>query len=193
MPSNGLIKKGKGVYLGATAFCSMLFDMLSWDMDYSFRVPANILTKNGKSIILFDLDNYIGNVTSKAKSKTEIPPDNATINVITDVQEDTTGIFYAADDGEPQEVSDIQEMEEHFRHLAEIEKKSYGTPAFEHNSDIRLPETDEEDENDFSAEAIPLDVDHRIDSDVVEALHSKLMEEMFAPANDPPKDGESGR
>lgn len=186
-------KKGKGVCLGATAFCSMLFDMLSWDMDYSFRVPANILTKNGKSIILFDLDNYIGNVTSKAKSKTEIPPDNATINVIADVQEDTTGIFYAADDGEPQEVSDIQEMEERFHHLAEIEKKSYGTPAFEHNSDIQLPETDEEDENDFSAEAIPLDVDHSIDSDVVEALHSKLMEEMFASANDPPKDGESGR
>ena len=87
-------------------------------------------------------------------------------------------IFYAADDEEPQAVEDTEEMERKLREIAEYEKRNFGTPAFEHNGNVRLPSIDDDGEWDVMVAARVLGDDHRVDETIVEALQDEMLDAM---------------
>ena len=64
------------------------------------------------------------------------------------------------------------------RELAEIERRTFGTPVFEHKGDVRLPSIDDEGEWDVMAVPRILGDDHRVDEEVVDALQDQLLESM---------------
>lgn len=182
-------KKGKGAYISSKAFCTILYEILGWDTDYAFRVPAILRKKGDESILLFDLDNYIGRELPRRKPTAE---EEADADVERRMESDETkGIFFGADDEEPQPVEDTEEMERRLREMAEYEKRNFGTPAFEHNSDFRLTAIDDEGEWDVMAEARTLGGDHRVDEITIEALQDEMLEAMIA-AEDEDDDEEGG-
>ena len=69
-------------------------------------------------------------------------------------------------------------MERKLRALAEYEKRNFGTPAFEHEGDIRIPSIDDDGEWDVMVEARVLGDDHRVDEAIVEALQDEMLETM---------------
>ena len=89
------------------------------------------------------------------------------------------GIFYGAEDDEPQEVVDTEDMELRLRELAEYEKRHFGPPAFEHSGNVRLPAIDDNGEWEVMAEARVLGDDHRVDERIVEALQEEMMDAMI--------------
>ena len=89
------------------------------------------------------------------------------------------GIFYAPDDEEPQEVTDTEEMERRLRAIAEYEKRNFGTPAFEHDGNVRLPAIDDNGEWEVMAEARVLGDDHRVDEELVVAIQDSMLEAMI--------------
>ena len=170
---------GKGKCAGASAFCRILFSILGWDENYSYRVPCTVRSKGDEAVLFFDLDNYIGTVNSRKgeKANEEIA---AVEEAIRAESEDTRGIFFAADDDEePQEIEDTEEMERRLQELAEIERRTFGTLVFEHSGDIRLPAIDDDGEWDVMAEPRILGEDHRVDDAVVESLHDELLEALI--------------
>ena len=84
--------------------------------------------------------------------------------------DDTKGIFYAPDDDEPQEVTDTEEMERKLQAIAEYEKRNFGTPAFDHDGDVRLPAIDDNGEWEVMADARVIGEDHRVDEGILEAI-----------------------
>ena len=174
--------KGRGAYIAARAFCSILYEILGWDTDYAFRVPATLRKKDNERILFFDLDNYIGRELPGSKNPWE---DEADAEVERRVEtDDTKGIFFGAEDEEPQPVEDTVEMERKLQEMAEYEKRNFGTPAFEHNSEFRLTAIDDEGEWEVMADAHPLDGDHRVDESAIEALQDEMLEAMIAEEND---------
>ena len=170
-------RDGKGTTIGAKAFCSILYEILGWDETYAYRLQAIVRRKNDEAVIFFDLDNYIGVELAKYVEETvgASVPDSA----VRVEKEETRGIFFGADDAEPQEVEDTAEMEQRFREMAEWEKRNFGTPVFEHNSDFRLTAIDEG-EWDVMREARPLGSDYRVDDAVVEAIQGRMLEVLEA-------------
>ena len=71
-------------------------------------------------------------------------------------------------------------MDRKLRELAEIEKRTFGTPVFEHKGDVRLPSIDDEGEWDVMAMPKVLGDNHRVDEEVVGALQDQLLESMMA-------------
>lgn len=179
---------GNSVQLGAKAFCTQLFDMLNWDESYTFRVPAMLRTRGDEKVLFFDLDNYIGHEnTAKAEAPAEVQPEI----IEAEEEEDMQGFFYAADEDEGIEITeDAGEIERRVRERIEREKRTYGTPAFEHNSSTRLPMIDDDGEWDVMAEAVVLDSDHTVDAYTIEKLQDDMMEALFAPATEPDEDGD---
>ena len=167
--------KGKSVSFGSKAFCTILYNLLDWDEEYTFRVPAIVRRRGEEIVLFFDLDNYVGKITGK-RIPVQEPAVAETGNPVTENNEDTKGIFYAADDEEPQTIEDTEEMERKLREIAEYEKRNFGTPAFEHNGEIRLPSIDDYGEWDVMADARVLGEDHRVDDAVVEALQDEMLE-----------------
>ena len=168
--------KGKSVSFGSKAFCTILYTLLDWNPEYTYRVPAIVRTKDGETIIFFDLDNFIGKITVKRQPEQETGTE-AESPAFSD-SEETKGIFYAADDEEPQAIEDTEEMERKLRAIAEYEKRNFGTPAFEHDGDIRIPSIDDDGEWDVMVAARVLGDDHRVDEAIVEALQDEMLEAM---------------
>ena len=98
------------------------------------------------------------------------------------VPEANSSIFFSAED-EPQPLEDTEALQRKLDALAELEKHTFGKPAFDHDSDVRLPEGEDWD---LMAEARVLDIDHTVDEGVVNALLDDLIES-GAPAP-PPRD-----
>ena len=167
-------EKGASVYLSSRAFCRMLYGMLDWDPEYGYRVPAVLRSKDGESVLFFDLDNYIGREIGRRREVTD--GEEAEPETQERTEEDTHGIFYAAEDDEPEEVVDTEEMERRLKELAEREKRTFGTPVFEHNGMIRLPAIDEDGEWDVMAETRVLGTDHRVAEHIVSDLQDRLFE-----------------
>ena len=71
-------------------------------------------------------------------------------------------------------------MERRLRALAEAERRTFGTPVFEHGGDIRLPAIDDEGEWDVMVKARPLGEDYRVDETVIGALQEELLEALIA-------------
>lgn len=180
--------KGKSVYLGSSAFCGLLFRILDWDEQYSFRVPASVRTNGENSVIFFDLDNYIGHETV-SKAETDEQPDASSL-VVSEDREDAKGIFFSADDEEePQELEKIEEMEARLSQLADEHRKHFGTPVFEHKSGIRLQDFPE-DEWDLLAEAVPMDDTHRVDENIILQLRDDMEEALYTTCDDDEEDEE---
>ena len=182
-------QKGKGRHISAKAFCTILYEILGWNKDYAFRVPAVLRTKGEESILLFDLDNYLGRELPKRKPQTD-----ATSGIETERRvesEETRGIFFGAEDEEPEVVSDTEELERKQQEYAEYEKRNFGTPAFEHNSEFRLTAIDDNGEWDVMAEARILGSDHRVDESEIFALQDEMMEALAASEENDDEEGGS--
>ena len=172
-------KRGKGTTIGAKAFCTILYEALGWDTDYAFRVPAILRRKGDERVLLFDLDNYIGRELPKKKAaEAEQTDEGATERRVE--TEETKGIFFGAEDEEPQAIEDAEEMEQRFREYAEYEKRNFGTPAFEHDSEFRLSAIDDQGEWEVMAETITLGSDHRVDEREILALQDEMLEALAA-------------
>ncbi|MBR3367832.1 MAG: hypothetical protein IKG66_08620, partial [Lachnospiraceae bacterium] len=129
------------------------------------------------SILLFDLDNYIGKEIGRKPPAVLQPEDGAPAEIVEEEPEDTTGFFYSAKD-EAQAIEDTEEMKRRMELIAEYEEKRFGTPFAEFDDDVRLPECDGN--WDIMAEARPLDIDHSVDEEVISSLQDELLEELIA-------------
>ena len=173
-------ENGKGRTISASAFCRVLFSVLGWDEGYRYRVPCSVRNRGDEAILFFDLDNYIGTEITHRGEMPEDAPCAAGV-AAREESEETRGIFFGADDEEePQKVEDTEEMERRLRALAEAERRTFGTPVFEHGGDIRLPAIDDEGEWDVMVKARPLGDDYRVDETVIGALQEELLEALIA-------------
>ena len=168
---------GRSVGVGATALCKTIFALQNWDTDYCFRVPVSVMQEDDHTILLFDLDNYIGKEIGKKPPAVLEPEDGAPAELPDEEPEDTTGFFYSAKD-EAQAIEDTEEMKRRMELIAEYEEKRFGTPFAEFDDDVRLPECDGN--WDIMAEARPLDIDHSVDESVITSLQDELLEELIA-------------
>ena len=163
-------KDGRGKRLSARFFCHILYELMGWDMDYAYTVPAVVRRHGNETVLFFDLDNYIGREIGK-KHLPEEPVPTVERRV---ESEETRGIFFGAEDDEPQPVEDTEDIQRRMQAFAEYEKRNFGTPAFEHNSEFRLTAIDDDGEWDVMTEARVLGDDHRVDQQEIEALHSAM-------------------
>ena len=164
-------------YKSAAPLCKVLYDSMGWETDYAFRVPCQAI-KNpnaavlGDTVLVFDLDNYVGRAMSK-KDEVIIARKEAAAN--TEEQEDAKSYYYPPDEDEPQEIRD---MEEKFQQAVEVNKKLFGTPAFQHNSGVRGLSAESSDEEwDMMVEARPLDITHTVDAGTVDDLLLEIMDD----------------
>ena len=174
-------KKGKGANVSAKAFCSILYEALGWDEGYAYRSPAIVRRRDGETILFFDLDNYIGRELCKRTAGEDTAPGQEPGRRME--SEETKGIFFGADD-EPQPIKDTEAMEQKLKEIAEYEKRNYGTPAFEHNSEFRLTAIDDDGEWEVMTEARVLGGDHRVDYSEIEALQEIMLDAMDAAEDD---------
>ena len=64
------------------------------------------------------------------------------------------------------------------RQAVEVNKKLFGTPAFQHNSGVRgLSAEGSEEEWDMMVEARPLDITHTVDAGTVDDLLLEIMDD----------------
>ena len=158
---------------GAAPLSKVIYSVMGWEQDYSFRIPCQTVSDGtpGHTVLVFDLDNYVGRSVSK-KDEAIIAIKEAEQN--TEEREDAASYYYPPDDDEPQEIRD---MEERFMQAVEVGRKTFGEPAFRHESGMRSIPTDSE--WDMMTEARPLDVTHTVNADDVDDLLLAIM-------NDPP-------
>ncbi len=157
---------------GASSLSKVLFATMGWEEDYSYRIPCQPLEEPNEEVVLFfDLDNYVGRAINKseeviiARKQVEMETDNS-----------RKSYFYPPeDDEEPQEIKD---MEEKFQKAVEMNKKIFGIPAFEHESNVRG--FSQGDTWDMMIPARPLDITHKVESATVDDLFDQIL-------NDPPK------
>ena len=158
---------------GAAPLSKVIYSVMGWEQDYSFRIPCQTVSDGtpGHTVLVFDLDNYVGRSVSK-KDEAIIAVKEAEQN--TEEREDAASYYYPPDDDEPQEIRD---MEERFMQAVEVGRKTFGEPAFKHESGMRSIPADSE--WDMMTEARPLDVTHTVNADDVDDLLLAIM-------NDPP-------
>ena len=157
---------------GASSLSKVLFATMGWEEDYSYRIPCKPLEGPNEEVVLFfDLDNYVGRAINKAE---EVIIARKQVEMETD----NTGKSYfypPEDDEEPQEIKD---MEEKFQKAVEVNKRIFGIPAFEHESNVRG--FSQGDTWDMMIPARPLDITHKVESATVEDLFDQIL-------NDPPQ------
>ena len=153
---------------GSSPLSKILYATMGWEEDYSYRIPCQPLTgPNSETVLFFDLDNYVGRAINKteeviiARKQAELEMDN-----------NGKSYFYPPeDDEEPQEIKDIEEK---FQKAVEINKKTFGVPAFEHQSTMRGFVQGET--WDMMTPARPLDINHKVDSNTVDELFLQVLD-----------------
>lgn len=163
---------GHSVHISAKAFCSILYEILGWEADYAYRVPVTVRTMNGQTILFFDLDNYIGREIGK--KDTAIRPVDAPAEARRESNE-TEGIFFGAEDEEVHVEESPEQQEQWQKVMAEYEKRSFGTPVFEHTNGFRVSSVDREDDWDVMTPARELGSRHRVGQDEIEALQDEML------------------
>ncbi len=165
-------------YKGAAPLCKVIYDLMGWETDYSFRVPCQVLRNPDhdsvvSAVLAFDLDNYIGRAMSR-KDEVIIAQKAAELSV--EQNEEAKSYYYPPDVEEPQEIRDIEEK---FQKAVELNKKNFGTPVFLHESGVRGLESGYSDDGtwDMLIDARPLDITHTIDTAVVDDLLQKIQED----------------
>lgn len=158
---------------GAAPLSKVIYSVMGWEQDYSFRIPCQTVSDGtpGHTVLVFDLDNYVGRTVSK-KEEAIIAVKEAEQHA--EEREDAASYYYPPDDDEPQEIRD---MEERFIQAVEVGKKTFGEPAFKHESGMRSIPADSE--WDMMTEARPLDITHTVNASDVDDLLLAIM-------NDPP-------
>lgn len=71
-------------------------------------------------------------------------------------------------------------MERKLQAIAEYEKRNFGTPAFDHDGDVRLPAIDANGEWDVMTDARVIGEDQRVDEGILEAMQDEMLEAMIA-------------
>jgi len=163
-------------YKGAGPLCKVLYDSMGWEPDYSFRIPCRTITgPSNETVLVFDLDNYVGRTVGK-KDEAIIARKEA--ETIADEYEDAKSYYYPPDQEEPQEIRDLEEK---FQEAVETNKKLFGTPVFRHIHGLRGIDADMTDGKwDMMVPARPLDIQHTVDSSAVDNLLLEIKD-------DPPK------
>ena len=143
---------------------------MGWPEEYSFRIPCQTQTRGDDTVLLFDLDNFIGHAINK---KEEVVMARKDAEMEEKKRENAKSYFYPPEeDAEPQE---IHEMEERFQKLKEQNKKIFGEPVFQRINSARGFETQDEGEVwDMLIEARPLDINHTVDPEEVSSLLSEI-------------------
>ena len=151
---------------------------ISWDSKYyTYRVQCHTLSLPGaenpyNTVLLFDLDNYIGRSNSR---KEEIVMPKTAADTADGDREDSKSYYYPPDQDEPLE---IMEMEEKFRQAVELNRKQFGTPVFRHDPGLRGFAADIT-ESDLLAEARPSGSAPKVEANAVNELFESIK-------NDPP-------
>ena len=164
-------------YKGAGPLCKVIYDSMGWETDYAFRIPCQVVRNpynpgSDEVVLVFDMDNYIGRAVSK---KEEVIIARKEAEAVTEAREDAKSYYYPPDEEEPQEIRDLEEK---FMQAVETNKKMFGTPVFQHEPGLRGLSADASDGDwDMFAEARPLDIQHTVDSKVVDDLLVEIMED----------------
>ena len=163
----------KAKNLSARPIVNVIFDIMGWPADYSFRIPCQTQTRGSDSVLLFDLDNYIGHAINK---KEEVVMARKEAELEEEKRDNAKSYFYPPEeDAEPQE---IREMEERFQKLKEQNKKIFGEPVFQRVNSARGFEEQSEGEIwDMLIEARPLDINHTVDPGEVHSLLKEIKED----------------
>ena len=117
-----------GKEFAARYFCRILYELMGWDENYSYKLPAMVKTNGGEQVLFFDMDNYIGRLIGK-RTDEAIVAKKQDRPVET---EETKGYFYGPNDDEPQSVEELQEIEERFQKARQAERRNFGEPVFKH-------------------------------------------------------------
>ena len=178
-------------YKGAAPICKVIYDLMGWETDYSFRIPCQVVKNpdpdaDVSAVLAFDLDNYIGRTASK-KNEVIIPQKGA--EAAAGKKEEAKSYYYPPDEDEPQEIRD---MEEKFQMAVELNRKMFGTPVFLHESGVRgLNAGIREGFWDMLVEARPLDITHTVDEAMVDDLLQEIREDppVLPTSREPQMDG----
>ena len=160
----------------ARPIVNVIFEIMGWPEDYSYRIPCQTYRRGSDTVLMFDLDNYIGHAINK---KEEVITARKEAEMEEGKRENAKSYFYPPEeDAEPQE---IREMEERFQKLKEQNKKIFGEPVFQRVNSARGFEEQADGEIwDMLIEARPLDINHTVDPEEVSSLLKEIRE-------DPPK------
>ena len=162
---------------GAKTLVRIFYETMDWDEEYAYKIPATLITHGENAILIFDMDNYIGYaINPKVVTMTEaqcMAPQHETVG-----EENTKGIYYGPEDDEPEAVTGI---EERFQEIRELNKRIYGTPAFQHQGDVRsFTEPINQKESgiwEMMKPAVPLDGDHCTIAEKVNAMLRAIIED----------------
>ena len=159
-------------YKSAAPLTKVIYDSMGWEPDYSFRVPCQTIRQSSVAVLVFDLDNYVGRA---AAPKEEVIMAKKEAWVDEPLRDDAKSYYYPPDEEEPQEIQDI---EARFQKAVEVNKKTFGTPVFLHDSNIRGITGDIGETGwDMMAPARPLDISHTVESDKVHGLLQRIRED----------------
>ncbi len=165
-------QSGRCTNISAKAFCRILYEILGWDSGYAYRVPVTVRSKNGQTILFFDLDNYIGRAIGKKDLAIQAPD---AVPEARHESDETEGIFFGAEDEEIHVEESPEQLEQWQKVMEEYEKRSFGTPFFEHNSGFRISAVDWNDGWDVMTPARVLGSSYRVGQDEIEALQDEMM------------------
>ena len=178
MPDNPNAIPWNEKYKSAVPLSKVIYDSMGWESDYSFRVPCRAVTNYRSTnpwntVLVFDLDNYIGRTVCSKNDEVIIARKEA--ESAKDENDDAKSYYYPPDEEEPQEIRD---MEEKFNQAVETNLKLFGTPAFQHEPGMRGFNTDMSETNwDMMVEAQPLDITHTVDAEAVNSLLLEIIDD----------------
>lgn len=164
---------------GASYLCKILYESMGWDKEYAYRIPCQAVMielqdSTMQSILVFDLDNYIGRAVNK---KEDIILARQEQERMEKLEEEAKSYFFPPEEDDEHE--ELVEMAEQVQKALELNKKIFGTPAFRHNSTFRRIDGIGNWEE-WLAPARPLDTNHRYDAEVVDEMLRGIQ-------NDPPE------
>lgn len=160
--------------IGTVSLAKILYNSMGWDTEYTFKIPCQTLcnpSTQEEIVLVFDLDNYIGQTAAKKEEAIIAKKEKTTI---AREQEEAKSYYYPPDEDEPEQIRD---MEEKFQQAVELNKKQFGTPVFIHNPGIRsLGDTGDESDDVWGMmiEARPLDITHTVDANTVDTLFEEI-------------------
>ncbi len=154
----------------ASCLCGLFYEIMGWDENYSYKLPATVKINGDEKVLYFDMDNYIGRVIGRKTDEAIVPekPEKPKGS------EETKGFFYAPDDAEPQSIEEILEIEKKLQIAKNEARRNFGEPAFQYLSegpDIL------EGEGSLMAEAVPVSPELEIDEDGMEKLFLKIIDD----------------
>ena len=154
----------------------VIYESMGWENEYYFRIPCRCVkgkypSAYGDTVLVFDLDNYVGQTSSKKEEA--VIAKKETVDEAPD-HETAKSYYYPPDEDEPQEISEIEAK---FQQAVETNKKLFGTPVHLYDPGIRTLAGDPSKASwEMMAEARPLDIAHTVDETAVDTLFHEIRE-----------------